>query len=818
MKKTIKLLIVVLLIIGSNTLKVDASENLNRIYGENRIETSVELSKKIYSSSNTVILTGYRGEVDSLSGTILAHHKSAPILITRKDEVSSSVLNRLKDLKTQNIYILGGENVISQKVVKELQGQNFNVRRIDGQNRSATAVNIAKEVFKETKSIDEIFLALGYGNYADALSIGPVSASKKIPIFLTKKDKIPSATKEAIKEYKIKKVTIIGGETAIGKEVISELKSIGVTTIDRIDGDNRMDTAIKIGNTYTLNPKDIILANGYTYADAALGGYFAAKNNAPILLTKDYKIDNNTLNYIKVKRVTTHIIGGEKVIDKNIYKEVLYALKEPIRLDSFNISGMKIKGSNNVITAEVNNSEKLLYRFYYKNENSKEWNLLRDFSEKNNVNWIPKEKGNYLYKVDIKYEGSPREADFTNESKVEIGSSIPVFYDITRYQDSLEEALAKQVAKGKNSKEEIKKFLDPNNFLQFDPLDESINQIEGIVLINNLNVRKGPGTSYAAVGKTNIGDIHKIYREIGDWYEISYKGGKAYISRQSDYVKKRIRLISVMVNTGSLNVREEPKTSSPKKASVSKGDVFVVLGERNGWYKINEGTNNKKNIGWISGQYADYVKDVPKDMYQFMILKGQPVATITQMDTELKGKGILSGRGKEFIKASKDNNINELYLMAHALHETNHGKSTLAQGVLVEEISEPNPDYGKEGEEKTIKVPVTPQTVYNMYGIGAFNSAPVELGSEKAYKEGWFSVEKAIIGGAKWISDNYINSPRYNQNTLYKMRYNIPGPVWHQYATDVGWAYKQIKVIDEAMKFVRKIDKTTLEFDIPHYK
>lgn len=61
-------------------------------------------------------------------------------------------------------------------------------------------------------------------------------------------------------------------------------------------------------------------------------------------------------------------------------------------------------------------------------------------------------------------------------------------------------------------------------------------------------------------------------------------------------------------------------------------------------------------------------------------------------------------------------------------------------------------------------------TVYNMFGIGAYDSDPVGTGSNYAYEMGWDTPEKAIMGGAKWISENYINSSSHTQNTLYEMR------------------------------------------------
>ena len=87
--------------------------------------------------------------------------------------------------------------------------------------------------------------------------------------------------------------------------------------------------------------------------------------------------------------------------------------------------------------------------------------------------------------------------------------------------------------------------------------------------------------------------------------------------------------------------------------------------------------------------------------------------------------------------------------------------------------------------------------------------------AEAAYSNGWTSIEATIDGSAKWIRDNYIKSSKYNQNTIYKMKFNYDYS-FHQYATDVNWAngisgimYKLISMYDTS---------SNLSFEVPNYK
>ena len=146
--------------------------------------------------------------------------------------------------------------------------------------------------------------------------------------------------------------------------------------------------------------------------------------------------------------------------------------------------------------------------------------------------------------------------------------------------------------------------------------------------------------------------------------------------------------------------------------------------------------------------------------YQHLDLSYSANISILQLEKFLKGKGILDGTEKTFIQAARTYKLNEVYLAAHAIHETGNGTSLLSTGVKVQN-----------------------KTVYNMFGIHAFDETALQSGSSYAYKQGWTTPEKAILGGAKWISEKYINNKSHRQNTLYKMKWNQkPGNhVYYQY-------------------------------------
>ncbi|MGM0941822.1 MAG: SH3 domain-containing protein [Bacillota bacterium] len=188
------------------------------------------------------------------------------------------------------------------------------------------------------------------------------------------------------------------------------------------------------------------------------------------------------------------------------------------------------------------------------------------------------------------------------------------------------------------------------------------------------------------------------------------------------------------------------------------------------------------------------------DYFQFLNLSENANLNPHEINRKvLQNKGTLSGQASSFIEAGRRYGVNEVYLMAHALHETGNGTSKLASGIPVDKngniVSENKATY----------------TVYNMYGYGAIDNDPLNGGAKYAFLKGWFSPAAAIIGGAKDIANNYIND---GQNTLYKMRWNPNNPGYPQYATHVSWAILQTNRIQEIYNL---LDNYVLKYDVPTF-
>lgn len=264
-----------------------------------------------------------------------------------------------------------------------------------------------------------------------------------------------------------------------------------------------------------------------------------------------------------------------------------------------------------------------------------------------------------------------------------------------------------------------------------------------------------------------------------------YRNEAAYI--YADYVDMNKGIV-----TDRVNVRSSPSTISSANIvqTLNKNDGVYVVGKQGDWVEVRITWKNAKAEDVETYLDPENFTFGSEEYYQFLKLSLPANLSVSEINQKvLAGKGVLNGKGQAFVDAANKYKVNEVYLISHALLETGNGTSKLAKGTLYNGV-----------------------VVYNMYGYGAFDQCALECGAKTAYEQGWFTPEKAIIGGARLISQGYIYRDGFQQDTLYKMRWNPEST--HQYATDIGWAYKQVNSIYSIYEL---LDNYTLYFDKPLY-
>lgn len=320
-------------LLGADKLKSNANTQstkpyvVSRIYGKDRIDTSIQIAKSYIKTSEFAILANQNNFPDSLSATVLSKKFNAPILLTDSKTADKGLIQEIKRLQTKYFVKIGGEKSISNEVAKQLLPEKSKVRSFKGADRYATNA----EIIKEFKDADTCIIASGE-NFADSLSIGAYATKNGYPIVLVQKNKINDVTKQALKNSKIKKCYIVGGENSVSKSLEKELPQV----IERIAGNDRYETSLKIADKFYKDAEGAYLASGEVFADSLAINPIAAKFDVPLILTPKDKLPQKTLEYLeKSKIIQVAIIGGEKTVSKQIQQEL--AKKQPRSCNNCNI-------------------------------------------------------------------------------------------------------------------------------------------------------------------------------------------------------------------------------------------------------------------------------------------------------------------------------------------------------------------------------------------------------------------------------------------------------------------------------------------------
>ncbi|QWG47453.1 peptidoglycan endopeptidase [Bacillus mycoides] len=121
-----------------------------------------------------------------------------------------------------------------------------------------------------------------------------------------------------------------------------------------------------------------------------------------------------------------------------------------------------------------------------------------------------------------------------------------------------------------------------------------------------LHVRAGSSTSHDIISRVYNGQSLNVIGEENGWFKINHNGQTGYVS--GEFVSKNGAKTNNNVSTGGnnkvtadvLRVRTAPNTSSSVSGRVYEGQTLNVIGEENGWVKIN----HNGQTGYVSSQFV----------------------------------------------------------------------------------------------------------------------------------------------------------------------------------------------------------------------
>lgn len=324
-----------------------APGDVTRVGGADLYETASKVAKANWKDgAENVVLVSGEGYADSLSASVLATKLNAPIILTSSKNLDKNAKDALTSLKPKNVYVVGGNYVISKEVRNEVKGLGLNIaKELYGNTQFDTNLAIANYLVDDLKvDSSEVLVVNGKDGYADALSVAPVAASKGQVLLIVSKN--PADAEGAAKFVKAhnSKVTVVGTKNIVPTAVLEKL---GAKEENRVNGGlTQFDTNLNVMKHFGLKYDKVYVADASDtkkgYADALVASAIAGRTGSALILTDrgNSKYTQNAINHIKENKndkTEVEALGGNAVMPE----EVVNGIKDAVKADSAELAAAK---------------------------------------------------------------------------------------------------------------------------------------------------------------------------------------------------------------------------------------------------------------------------------------------------------------------------------------------------------------------------------------------------------------------------------------------------------------------------------------------
>lgn len=263
-----------------------------RVEGETRVHTAANIATLTFQQADVAHIAFSGAFPDALTASFAAGSVDGPILLSPFEAVPEPTLDALEELDVQRVVLVGGPLALSEDVEEQLRDAGYEVDRISGADRYATAVAVAVHYGTEVGvgEIDgERAAVVASGEvFADALSVGPIAAALGLPLLLTPPTSTPDAVDDALAQLGIERIVVIGGTAAVSSDVVNAFQDAGYE-VERWGGETRTDTARVVADQalarFGFTADLVLLARGDNFPDALAASIHGAVQRAPLLLT-----------------------------------------------------------------------------------------------------------------------------------------------------------------------------------------------------------------------------------------------------------------------------------------------------------------------------------------------------------------------------------------------------------------------------------------------------------------------------------------------------------------------------------------------------
>ncbi|NYF09484.1 2',3'-cyclic-nucleotide 2'-phosphodiesterase (5'-nucleotidase family)/putative cell wall-binding protein [Leifsonia sp. AK011] len=283
-------------------------EKIDRVEGEDRYATAVELSQA-YDTADVVYIATGQTYPDALSAGPAAAHEGAPLLLVRQNEIPAAVAAELERLDPERIVVVGGEPSVSADVFASLEAMVGapNMTRYAGVDRYETSRMIAEDVFG-TASL--AYVATGQ-TFPDALAAGAAAGAQDAPVVLVPGNAtaLDAATTELLEGLGVESLKVTGSNLTVTDALFDDLNDIAPAV--RLSGIDRFETAVAINLDAFESADQVFISTGLNFPDALAASAIAGVEGIPLFIVRPQCVPQSALDALDTLDVqTATVLGG----------------------------------------------------------------------------------------------------------------------------------------------------------------------------------------------------------------------------------------------------------------------------------------------------------------------------------------------------------------------------------------------------------------------------------------------------------------------------------------------------------------------------
>jgi hypothetical protein len=226
-----------------------ATKNTTRVGGADPVANAAAVARAVYPGVEpgtrpkaVALVNSGNWQAGVAAAALAAPPIGAPILLAEKDEVPPATREALEALAPTGSREAGDAQVIRVGDVPEPEG--LKTTDVSGKDPFELAAALDRTLAAARGRTSDRVVVVGTEQAELGMSAAGWAAKSGDPVLFTERDKLPAATRAAIRTHAQPKIYVLGDQRVVSRTVERELRRLG--TVKRVDGANTDPVATSI--------------------------------------------------------------------------------------------------------------------------------------------------------------------------------------------------------------------------------------------------------------------------------------------------------------------------------------------------------------------------------------------------------------------------------------------------------------------------------------------------------------------------------------------------------------------------------------------